>query len=198
MKQRATFLLTAALIAAPGANAEFIALSGAEAEAYVVPNGYTLTSEAQESGLTRLRYQHMVGDAETIGGQLTVIARDGQTIAVIGNAYDKIVPRNRVVLDKLSAIMATGGRGTGTWDVTLMIRPEDGRLVYRAVNNRFNSRPTFQIDATSGLVLERFDAIAHGSGVGVKGDTKSWADLTTGSSFTSYIMLVSHSSIAGF
>ena len=61
----------------------------------------------------------------------------------------------------------------GQWSTELRIDPQDGRLFYQVESIRDDSRPIRWINAGNGATLKAFDAVAHGEGTGVKGDTKT-------------------------
>jgi bacillolysin len=129
------------------------------------------------SGATYERYQQFFGSrkAEVLGGQITVY-RDGSGSAtsVIGSHYSGIAPKNSVAVSKRDARRtverAIGTKGTRIVD--LLINPSTERYFYRVETRRLASRWIHWIDAGSGDVIKRFNAIADDHGIGVKGDTK--------------------------
>lgn len=168
----------------------FRALSGAEAASFPLPADVRLVRAIQLSayGLTLERYQQYVGAAEVLDGQLTLYRNAAGTVVnVIGAHYPSIAPANRVALAPTDAA-ERAQRDVGPADsrvVDLMIDPASRRFFFRVESRSFASRWFHWIDAQSGGVINRFDAIQTNDGVGVKGDTKSMAGLThaSGSSY---------------
>lgn len=154
-----------------------VTLAGAKAAAFEVPHDVRKVWTARlANGVQQTRYQQFVADASVLGGQLTVLRDlDGSTLAVIGAHYPGLAATNSA---KLSPQQARGiaeqriGAG-GVWLVRLRIDPADGRLFYETETRRFDERWIHWIDAANGAVRNAFDAIAHGTGTGVKGDEKS-------------------------
>ncbi|MEU4418865.1 M4 family metallopeptidase, partial [Nocardia salmonicida] len=62
--------------------------------------------------------------------------------------------------------------GAGRWSTEFQLDPRTGRTFYAVSSIRDNSRPVRWVDASTGKVIRAFDALAHGEGTGVKGDTK--------------------------
>ena len=167
---------------APSAEAEAaadgaIALSGAAAAAYRLPSDVRKTWVSQYAdGTSQTRYQQVVAGAEVLGGQVTVF-RDaaGRTTSVIGAHYATLRATNALRLSKTDArakaIRTVGERGTRFTE--LKLDPRDGRLFYAVETRRAAHRWIQWIDATTGRIDNQFDAVAHGEGVGVKGDTKT-------------------------
>jgi Zn-dependent metalloprotease len=168
----------------------FLALSGAEARAYVVPPDMRLdkTAPLANQNLTQERYQQYLGNAKVLGGQITVY-RDGSgaIILLVGSHYPAIAPANRLLLSLADARRTVEKEigPDGTWNVDLLINPRTGRYFYRVESRRFDSRWFYWIDAENGGVLNKYEGLTTDHGVGVKGDTKSMAGLTTlsGSSY---------------
>jgi Zn-dependent metalloprotease len=129
------------------------------------------------SGASYERYQQFFGsrNAQVLGGQITVY-RDssGSATSVIGSHYSGIAPKNSVAVSKGGARRTVerdiGTSGTRIAD--LLINPSTGRYFYRVETRRFASRWIHWIDAGSGAVIKRFNAIADDHGIGVKSDTK--------------------------
>ncbi|MGI8900571.1 MAG: M4 family metallopeptidase, partial [Nocardioides sp.] len=61
----------------------------------------------------------------------------------------------------------------GQWTTTLRLDPRDGRLFYEVDSIRDASRPIRWVNADNGNIIKSFNALAHGEGIGVKGDKKS-------------------------
>lgn len=165
----------------------FHALNGKEAQNYNIPDDVTLTQHSvlkeNSSGnqLTADRYRQYYGEAQVLGGQLTVYSADGEAVAVIGGHYSNLAPENQVRLNSREAQKAaqgTVGRG-GEWFTTLMLDPNTERYYYEVENRGFDSRWFYWIDAGNGAVINAYDGLAHGSGIGVLSDTKDLAGLTT-------------------
>lgn len=164
-----------------------VALSGAEAAGFALPADVVrLWSAKLPGGRTQTRYQQMVGSAAVLGGQLTVLAdKSGRTTAVTGAYFPGLRAKNAA---KVSASAARGvasnriGAG-GTWSSRLRIDPADGHLFHQVVNQRFDHRWVHWIDAGSGAVRKQYDAVAHGDGIGVKGDTKTIDTIRSGGTF---------------
>lgn len=183
----ATMLPLAALASQAPEQAQpgFRAISGAEAQAYRVPSDMTLVAQEDmaQYGLTADRYRQYLGEAEVLGGQLTIYrdAKSGATEAVIGAAYPNLLSTNSVVLsaEQAQAVAATAADRNTQVFTTLMIDPTTGRYFYRVDSRGFDSRWFTWVDAETSAVSNHYDGMAHGSGTGVLGDTKNWTDLTT-------------------
>ncbi len=180
------FLMSSAAVwAAPGNDrAGFAALHGAAAANYQLPGDVRfMHSRALRGGLlTANRYQQRVGAAEVLGGQLTVLkAANGDVTAVIGAHYPGLLSTNDIVLKARAAqgIAASKIGGAGQWRTQLMINPADGRYFYLVENRRADSRWFHWIDAEDGAVVNAYDGLTTGSGIGVDGTTKDLTDLTT-------------------
>jgi thermolysin len=162
----------------------FHTLSGAAARGFEVPADSRQSSSMNlpRYGLRAERYQQYLGDAAVLGGQLTVF-RDAQsqTVAVIGSHFPDIVLTNAVRLNQgqARAVAAQDIGEAGNWILTLMIDPASGRYFYRVENQRFDSRWFYWIDAEFGNVLNAYDGLTTGSGVGVDGGVKDLSGLTT-------------------
>jgi Zn-dependent metalloprotease len=168
----------AAPVAATSSPSGFRAISGAEAQGFRIPADVVrLWSARLPNGLTQTRFQQVVDGAQVLGGQVTVLRdKAGVIKAVIGAHYPGLVATNAKKLTAEQARGVAAGRigVAGRWTSTLKINPANGRLFYAVENRRFDSRMIHWIDATSGVVLKSFDAIAHdGTGIGAKGDTKT-------------------------
>lgn len=170
--------------AAPGnGNSGFTALNGAAAAGFQVPSDALLisTRNMKARGLIAKRFQQMVGDAEVLGGQLTVLSTSaGEVVAVIGAHYPNLMSTNDIKLKGQAAQGIAAGRigGGGSWITRLMINPANGRFFYIVENQRVDSRWFHWIDAEDGSVVNAFDGLTTGEGTGVQGDTKDLTGLT--------------------
>ncbi|NIK57810.1 M4 family metallopeptidase [Kribbella shirazensis] len=164
-----------------------IALSGADARAFAVPPGMVELWTAQRpGGGTQTRYQQMVGGASVLGGQLTVLTdRAGRTDAVIGAYFPGLKAKNSATVSAASArgIAAKRVGSAGKWSSALRLDPRDGTLFHEVESQRPDQRWVQWVDAGSGAVKKQYDAVAHGDGVGVKGDTKQLDTLRIGGTF---------------
>ncbi|MGW1339993.1 M4 family metallopeptidase [Kribbella sp. NPDC002412] len=164
-----------------------IALSGADARGFAVPPGMVKVWTADRAGGgTQTHYQQMVGAARVLGGQLTVLTdKAGRTSAVIGAYFPGLKAKNSASVSASTArgIAAKRVGAGGKWSETLRIDPKDGRLFHQVVNQRPDQRWVQWVDATSGAVKKQYDALAHGDGTGVKGDTKTFSTIRIGSTF---------------
>lgn len=182
------FLLLIGAISGPPISAQgqsgFRALSGAEAAGFVVPADMPLLKSffLPQYGLTYERYQQYFGDAEVLGAQITLYRDSSGTITtVIGSHYPEIVPTNAVGLSRADA-EAIAHRDVGAGQsraLDLLINPTTGRYFFRVETRGFDSRWIHWIDAASGALLNKYDALTTDHGTGVKGDTKPVAGLTT-------------------
>ena len=177
----------ASQVAGPGqqtrisAQSSFIALSGAEAQAFAPPVDVQLVTSLglDGYGLTYERYQQFFGAAQVLGGQFSVY-RDsaGNGAMVIGAHYPDIAPTNAVRRSPAQA-RAQVSLDLGQVDhsvVELMIDPASGRYFHRVESRKPGEAWIHWIDASNGDVLRRYDARqtnGPGTGVGVKGDVKS-------------------------
>ncbi len=170
-------------------HSEFIALKGAEASNFRVPDTARLkqTINLKTANVVSKRYQQWLGDAEVLGGQLTVLTTPaGETVAVIGAHYPGLMSTNDIKInDKAAQAVAVKNIGNaGKWSTKLMINPADGRYFYHVENQRADSRWFYWIDATNGSVVNAYDGLTTGSGIGVDGNIKSPLDTTwTGSQY---------------
>ena len=180
-------LLTNAVNAAPDLSrhnhAEFIALKGAEATNFKLPADVHLigTTKLKTPGVESKRYQQVVGNAEVLGGQLTVLNNTkGETIAVIGENFPNLMSTNDITINDKSAqaVVAKKMGSTGKWSTKLMINPSDGRYFYIVENQRSDSRWFHWIDASNGSVINAYDGLTTGDGFGVDGNTKTPLDTT--------------------
>jgi bacillolysin len=159
-----------------GGSGGFAALSGDEARQYDVPGDVREVWRSSDAGVTQTRYQQYVGDAAVYGGQITVLSRGGEQVAVVGNHYSNLSPSNEVSLSKAGArekVQQERGK-SGRFITTLYINPETGVRYYEVDSQRFDSRKVFHINAQTGAKIREYDNLQESleSGVGVKGDTK--------------------------
>ena len=182
-------LATGTALAAPSAGANFRALSAQQAASFRVPADMALVAQgvAGRDQLRFERYQQKFGDAEVLGGQLTIY-RDasGAAVAVIGNHFPAINAVNtpRLAAGQARAVAAKQVGGEGEWRTRLMIDASNGRYFYEVENRRFDSRWFHWVDAETGAIVNAYDGLAHGTGEGVLEDTKDLTGLTTFSSGT--------------
>jgi len=171
----------------------FRAANAQQVTGFVLPPDVNLIrTRSLEAGRSSERYQQTVDGAEVLGGQLSLILdADGKLTAVIGSHYPGLMSTNVVQLTpsqaKGIAIKKIGG--AGSWDTKLMIHPQTGRQFYLVENRRDDSRWFQWIDAEDGTIINSYDGLTTGSGVGVQSDTKNLTDLTTGNSSSGYEMI---------
>lgn len=161
--------------AAPAPSGSF-AYSGQDAARFVLPKDMRrLHTTTFADGRTSTRYQQVVEAATVFGGQITLIqSTSGVVDSVIGAYFPGLKPKNSATLSKREAkAIATAKIGeAGDFSNELRIDPRTGRLFYEIESIRAAQRPVRWIDAASGKVNKAFDKLAHGEGIGVKGDTK--------------------------
>lgn len=126
-------------------HAEFIALKGAEASTFKVPDTSRLmrTLDLKKANAISKRYQQWLGDAEVLLGQLTVLTTPaGETVAVDWCALSGLMSTNDIKInDKAAQAVAVKNIGNaGKWSTKLMINPADGRYFYNVENQRADSR----------------------------------------------------------
>lgn len=184
-------VLTLIIMLVPAATAHqgrqpagFRALHGQEARNFAVPVDMKLIAQEglAQYGLSANRYRQFAGEAAVLGGQLTVYEDEaGTAVYVIGSHYPDLAAQNEVKLSAgqaKRAAMNQGGQGS-EWLTTLMIDPANGRYFYVVENRGFDSRWFTWVDADTGIILNSYDGLTTGSGIGVLGDTKDLTDLTT-------------------
>ncbi len=159
-----------------GGSDGFVAFSGEQAHQYDVPGDVREVWRSSGNGVTQTRYQQYVGDAAVYGGQITVLSRDGQQAAVVGNHYSNLSPSNQVKLSKAGArekVQRERGK-SGKFITTLYINPKNGVRFYEVDSQRSDSRKVFHINAQTGAKIREYDNLQENteSGTGVKGDTK--------------------------
>ena len=159
----------------------FFTLTGAAASRYVPPQDMRLEKSTRFGDITIERYQQRVADADVLGGQLTLYRDAGGVVfMVIGAHYGGLSP-GAPRISRAGAVHAAGPTSSTYTSrrAVLMVDPASHRLFYRVESRGFDVRRVHWIDADNGSVLRSYDAIADGSGVGVKGDTKNLAGLTS-------------------
>jgi Zn-dependent metalloprotease len=188
MKWRSLILATTLFLgtASPGGAqvSHFLALSGTEAERFVLPHDMRLVRSGRldRYGLRWQRYQQFQKGVPVLGGEITVHRNGlGAAVLVIGASYPTIAPANRARLSpSLARSVAVRDVGAaGNWSSVLMLDPVSKRFFYRVQSRRFASQWHHWIDAESGSVLRRYDGLTTGEGIGVKGDVKDLTGLTT-------------------
>jgi bacillolysin len=159
-----------------GGSDGFVAFSGEQAHQYDLPGDVREVWRSSGNGVTQTRYQQYVGDAAVYGGQITVLSRDGQQAAVVGNHYSNLSPSNQVKLSRAGArekVQRERGK-SGKFITTLYINPKNGVRFYEVDSQRSDSRKVFHINAQTGAKIREYDNLQENteSGTGVKGDTK--------------------------
>ena len=164
----------------------FQTLAGTTARAFRVPADMRLVAQerlGRGGQIAAERYRQFLGDAEVLGGQLTVYRDDaGVRDAVIGAHYADLTPGNTIRLTAGGARGIAMGRRNepgSAWNVNLMIDPGTARYFYRVESRSVDTRWFFWIDADTGAIVNEYDGLTTGSGIGVLDDLKSLAGLTT-------------------
>ena len=174
--------------APPGAaRSGFRALTGPDAAAFTVPGDVRLVASGRAGrGIGAVeRYRQFVGDAEVLGGQLSIYSdAAGVRTAVVGAHYPGLRPMTGARIGPAAAQAAAAARRpdlSGEWRTDLMVRPDTARYFYRVQVRGFASRWFFWIDAETGAVTNEYDGFAtDGDDIGVKGDLKDLTGLTSG------------------
>ncbi|HEX2068924.1 MAG TPA: hypothetical protein VHH54_01820, partial [Actinomycetota bacterium] len=136
------------------ADSGFRALSGSKARDFVVPADMRLVRSFQlPNGATYQRFQQMIGDAEVLGGQVTLL-RDGrgEVNTVVGSHYPNVVVRNSVGISRAAAARAAAD-DVGPADdrtVKLRVNPERGLYFYEVESRELGSRWIHRVDAQTG------------------------------------------------
>jgi Zn-dependent metalloprotease len=142
------------------------ASSGIVAAATSMPDDMQLVNEfyLAKYDLTYQRYQQFFGQAKVLGGQLTqYLDQSGSQVALIGAHYPDISASNAIGFSKAAAngIVDRQIGAAGNRQVDLMINPANGRYFYWVETLRADSRWVFWIDAASGSVVNKYNALAH-------------------------------------
>ena len=200
--KRATTILFALAVAAgsvavvaqraqPGRQGQsrFRALRGQAALSFAVPPDMRLTRQERVGAGGQIlaeRYQQIFGDAQVLGGQLTVYHDDaGVRDAVIGAHYPNLVAANVVRLPAGSALSIAQARrndSSADWNVDLLFNPSTARYFYRVEIRSFDTRWFYWVDTDTGAIVNEYDGLTTetgGTGTGVLGDTKDLTGLTT-------------------
>jgi thermolysin len=189
------FLVVLPVVAgATGQKDGFRALRGFEAQTFELPGDLRLWSSRPLAryGLRADHYRQCFGDAEVLGGQLTVYRKPGsEEKIVIGGHFFDLAPINKVGITAAKARSIAEDRlgKAGEWRVDLMLDPTTRLYFFRVENRRFDSRWFHWIDAETGAILNAYDGLAFGSGIGVLGNLKDLTGLT--SPFRSSFFLLS-------
>ena len=178
-------LVSLMMVATPSFAAEgpggFRALSGQDAVAFRLPKDISKVDSRSVDNLIAERYQQHFGNALVLGGQITVY-RDasGKATTVIGAHYPTIAASNQVSLSpaKAQAVAAAKFGSAGDWSTTLMINPATGLYFYQVETRGFDFRWFAWVDAGTGEILNAYDGLTTGIGIGVLGDTKDMTGLT--------------------
>jgi bacillolysin len=83
------------------------------------------------------------------------------------------------IVDILSIAAFRRSVGQGAWSTRLMVHPGTGRYFYRVEFRALDARWIFWVDAETGALVNTYDGLTTGSGIGVLGDTKDLTGLTT-------------------
>jgi bacillolysin len=160
----------------------FFALSGAEARAFVVPSDMQLVRELRLGDVTYERYQQVFRGANVIGAQISVFrSAAGEATTVTGAHYVDFAPSNAVRTTRAEARQAAA-RDLAAGDkraVTLSINPRTGRYLYVVETRGFDVRWVHWIDAGTGDIVRKYNALTDNHATGVKRDTKSVSGITT-------------------
>jgi bacillolysin len=176
-------LLTIGAGSASGAQGGgFEALSGSAAAAYTVPADMRLVRTLAAGDLTYQRYQQYFGQAKVYGAQVSLYrTATGEIRTVVGSHFRGLEPTNAVRISRAAAAQ-TAARDLSrdaTRTVELMLNPRSGRYFYRIEHRGFDLRRVHWVDAGSGQIVRRYDALADDHATGVKRDTKSVSGVTT-------------------
>lgn len=176
----------------------FQALTGDKAARFQVPSDVKFAKRETLRGFVTERYRQSVGQAEVLGGSLTIYRNSGtgRIVGVIGARYPGLKPSNSVKLTAEQAkAIVVGTRGSeGEFFTKLMINPANGVQFYEVDHRQFDSRQYTWVDAQSGRVLESFDGLttdathpqpcSSGEGIGVDQQCKSLSDPFSGTDLT--------------
>jgi len=153
------------------------AFAGSEAASFRLPSDVrAVHTVGLTGGRTQTRYQQYADGAAVAGAQITVIRSSAGTAkTVIGAHFPGIRAKNEraISLNRASVLVRNALGARGRWSTAYQLNPLTGRTFYAVDVIRSAHRPVRWIDASTGKVVNAFDALAHGDGTGVKGDTKS-------------------------
>lgn len=166
----------------------FTVLKAEQAKNFKVPVNARLLGKRniKTKGFNSKRYQQLLGNAEVLGGQLTVVTnQNGDLVAVIGGNYAGLMSTNDIKLKAKAAqaIAAKARAGSGKWSTRLMINPANGRYFYMIENQGADSRWFHWIDADDGSVVNAYNGLTTGTGTGVQGDTRELDTRASGAQF---------------
>ena len=166
------------------AGGRFFALAGPDAATYVPPSDLRLVRRLELGGATYERYQQVFGPAEAqvYGGQVSLY-RDaaGGIVSVTGSHYPGVAPSNSVRLTAAQARERAERQQPNGREriVTLMIEPAAGTYFFQVETRDLDVRTIHWINAENGATIRSFDALTDNHAIGVKGDSKSVAGITT-------------------
>jgi bacillolysin len=153
------------------------ALAGSDAASFRLPSDLRVVhTYALPGGRTQTRYQQYADGAAVAGAQVTVIrTASGTAQTAIGAYFPGIRAKNQraLPLTRAKGLVANALGARGLWRTSYQLNPLTGRTFYEFDISRSAHRPVRWVDAGTGKVIKAFDALAHGDGTGVKGDTKS-------------------------
>lgn len=157
-------ILTVVLVVIP-----IVGISSPANAANTIPGDMKLINEfyLAKYDLTYQRYQQYYQQAKVLGGQFTqYIDSSGSSRALIGFYYPDLQPTNNIGLSRavVNGIVDRQIGNGGSRQVDLMINPANGRFFYWAETFRPTSRWVLWIDAASGGVVNRYNALAHDCG----------------------------------
>ncbi|HSH04351.1 MAG TPA: M4 family metallopeptidase [Anaerolineae bacterium] len=166
-------------------NNGFQTLRGEEARNFQMPRDMRSVSSQNlaKYGVSVERFHQFHGNAHVFGAQMSVLTNlDGEQI-VVGAHFDSIKPANEVKLHAFQArnVAASKTGNNGEFFTELAISPADGRYFYIVDNQQIDARWINWVDAQTGEIINSYNALTTGSGVGVLGDTKDLTGLTSGS-----------------
>jgi bacillolysin len=155
----------------------FFALAGDDAASFTLPSDVrVLRSVHLTGGRTQTRYQQYAAGAAVFSGQITM-NRDaaGAAETVIGAYFPGIVAKNSrtITRNQARSIVRAQVGARGRYTTTYQLNPRTGRTFYQVDVMRAAQRPIRWVDAGNGRIVKSFSGLAHGEGVGVKGDTKT-------------------------
>ena len=156
--------------APPAGRSGFRALTGQDAAAFTVPGDMRLVARGRAgNGVGAVaRYRQFVGDAEVLGGQISVYTDGaGHRTAVIGAHYPGLRPMAGPRIGPAAAQAVAAARRpdlTGEWRADLMVRPDTASYFYRVEVRDLASRWFFWIDAETGAATNEYDGLTTGSG----------------------------------